>query len=304
MRIFCTGASGYIGGSVGVALVAAGHVVSGLVRSEASAVAVAAVGIAPVRGTLDDLDMLRAEATRADAVLNAASADHEPSALAMLEALAGTGKAFVHTSGSSIVGSAAEGRAVDDVFDEATPWTPSPGRAARVALNRRILGYAQKNVRAVIVCPSLIYGPGTGPGKESIQVPWLIALARKSGIARHYGPGENIWSNVHIADLVDLYRLALERAPSGAFYFAENGECSMKEVCRAINRRLGIPGEPVTLSREEALREWGEGATDNTMGSNSRVRAVRARNELDWRPHRPSLVDEIMTGSHAASLVC
>jgi NAD(P)-dependent dehydrogenase (short-subunit alcohol dehydrogenase family) len=98
MRIFFTGTSGYIGGSIGVALAAAGHEVSGLVRSERSAELVRAFGITPVHGTLDDADVLRAAAARADAVINAANADHEPSAQALLGAIEGTGKAYIHTS--------------------------------------------------------------------------------------------------------------------------------------------------------------------------------------------------------------
>ena len=239
MRIFCTGASGYIGGSIAVALHAAGHEVFGLVRSDQSAELVRSLGIKPVLGSLDDLDFLRAEAARSDAVINAASSDHEPSAMAMLDALAGTGKAFIHTSGTSVVGRQDAGHRGDVIFDETTPLKPSSGRAARVALNERILAFKTRNVRSVIICPSLIYGTGSGPAKHSIQVPWLIALAKKSGVAKHYGPGENIWSNVHIDDLVDLYRLALDAAPAGAYYFAENGENSMKDICEAINRTRG-----------------------------------------------------------------
>jgi nucleoside-diphosphate-sugar epimerase len=303
MRIFCTGASGYIGGSIAVALSAAGHEISGLVRSERSAELVRAMGIAPVHGTLDDADILEAAAARADVVLSAANADHEPSVRAMLGAIEGTGKAYIHTSGSSIVGTQSAGQRVDDVFDEDTPFTPSSGRAARVALNEYILSFKAKGARPVIICPSLIYGIGRGPAKHSIQVPWLIALAKKGGVARHFGPGENIWSNVHIDDLVDLYLLALASAPAGAFYYAENGENSMKQVCEAINRRLGVDAGTVSMSLDEASREWGEGATKNTMGSNSRVRAVRARAELGWRPSRPSLIDEIESGCYAADLV-
>ena len=303
MRIFCTGASGYIGGSIAVALASEGHKISGLVRSERSADQVQALGITPVHGTLDDVDVLRDAASHADAVLNAANSDHEPSARAILKAIEGTGKTYIHTSGSSIVGTQSAGQRVDAIFDEDTPLTPSSGRAARVALNEYILSFKAKGVRSVIICPSLIYGIGHGPAKHSIQVPWLIALAKKGGVARHYGPGENIWSNVHIDDLVDLYILALASAPAGAFYYAENGENSMKQVCEAINRKLGVNADTVPMSLDEASREWGEGAAQNTMGSNSRVRALRARAELGWRPSRPSLIDEIENGCYTALLV-
>ena len=299
MKIFCTGASGYIGGSVAVALIGAGHEVAGLVRSEQSAEKVKQFGIEPVLGTLDDATILAEAAERSDVVINAASADHEPAVRALLNALEGSGKTLIHTSGSSVVGTQSAGEKVDDVFDEETPFTPSPGRAARVALNELVLAHETKGLRPIIICPSLIYGPGRGPKKDSIQVPWLIALARKYGVAKHYGPGENCWSNVHIDDLVDLYLLALDSAPAGAFYFAENGENSMKEVCEAINRMLGIDKATVAMSLEEASREWGENAARNTMGSNSRVRAVRARSELGWQPYRPPLIAEIERGCYA-----
>jgi nucleoside-diphosphate-sugar epimerase len=303
MRIFCTGTSGYIGGSVAAALAAAGHEVSGLVRSERSAELVQTFGITPVHGTLDDVDILAAAAVRADAVINSANADHEPSAQAMLRALEGTGKAYIHTSGSSIVGTPSAGERVDAIFDETTPINPSSGRAARVALNKHILSFQTKGVRPIILCPSLIYGISQGPDKHSMQVPSLIALAKKAGVAKHVGPGENIWSNVHIDDLVDLYLLALASAPAGAFYFAENGENSMRQVCEAINRKLGVDAGTVSMSLDEASREWGEGTAQNTMGSNSRVRAVRARTELGWRPGRPSLIEEIESGCYAAGLI-
>lgn len=299
MNIFITGASGYIGGSVAAALLSAGHTITGLVRSQARADDVRAFGIEPVLGTLDDSAVLESAAARADAVINAANADHEAAAKTLLQALEGSGKTFIHTSGSSVVGTQAGGKRVDDVFEEDTPFTPSPGRAARAALNEHILSYNAKGLRPVILCPSLIYGLGRGASEHSMQVPWLLETARKNGLAGHCGPGENLWSNVHIDDLVDLYLLAIDHAPSGAFYFVENGENSMRELCRAINRMLGIAGEPKLLSPEAAAAEWGEGAALNTMGSNSRVRAVRARKELGWKPKAASVIWEIEHGCYA-----
>ena len=163
MKIFCTGASGYIGGSVAAHLIAAGHQVTGLVRSPEKAEAVRARGIQPVLGTLDDGEILAQAAQAADIVVNAASADHKGAVVAMLDALAGSGKPFIHTSGSSIVGTRAKGERSDAIFDEDTPITPSPARVARVALNEFILSYRDKGCRPVIVCPSLIYGPALAP---------------------------------------------------------------------------------------------------------------------------------------------
>jgi nucleoside-diphosphate-sugar epimerase len=302
MRVFCTGASGYIGGSVAMALVAQGQQVSGLVRSEEGAAKVRALGIEPVIGTLDDAKVLADAARRADIVINAASADHRGAATAMLDALVGSGKTFVHTSGSSIVGKRSAGERAEDVYDETTSITPSPARAARVALNELILSYQTKGVRPIIVCPSLIYGVSRGPKEHSMQVPWLIALAQKNGgTARHYGPGENVWSNVHIDDLVELYLRAIKSAPTGAFYYAENGENSMRELGEAISRMLGKGGATRPMTLEEAVAEWGEGPAQDTMGSNCRVRAIRARNELNWAPRAKSLLSEIADGCYSGA---
>ncbi|MGA9090611.1 MAG: NAD-dependent epimerase/dehydratase family protein [Bradyrhizobium sp.] len=297
MKVFCTGASGYIGGSVAAHLVAAGHQVTGLVRSAEKADAVRARGIRPLLGTLDDGKLLAQAAQAADIVINAASADHHGAVAALLGALAGSGKLFMHTSGSSIVGTRARGRRSDAIFDESSPISPSPARAARVALNDLVLSYRDKGCRPVIICPSLIYGLGRGLEPHSMQVPLLIGLAGKRGCAAHAGPGENIWSNVHIDDLVTLYALAIEQAPAGAFFFAENGENSMREVCEAINRMLGHVAAPSAMSMEEAASEWGEGLAEDTMASNSRVRAVRAR-QLGWQPTARSLIEEIEQGCY------
>src|SRR5205814_4298768 len=124
--------------------------VTGLVRSAEKADNVRAFGIEPVMGTLDDADLLSRAAREADTVVNAASADHKGAVVALLDALAGSGKPFIHTSGSSIVGTRSRGHRSDAVFDESTPITPTPARAARVALNDRILSHRDKGCRPVI----------------------------------------------------------------------------------------------------------------------------------------------------------
>lgn len=300
MKIFLTGATGYIGGSVATALLAAGHQVYGLVRSQSRASEARERGIVPVLGSLEDAEVLRNAASNCDAVVNAASADHRLAAQTLLDALAGSGRVFLHTSGSSIVGTRACGERVDDVYDEETPFEPSPARAERVALNRDILAAAATGVRTVVICPSLIYGLGTGVKLHSIQVPWLIALARKQGVATHIGSGANLWANVHIDDLVDLYLRALVAAPAGAFYYAENGENSMRELCEAINCSLGFKGATASMTIDEAVLHWGAGAANDTMASNSRVRAVRARRELGWSPAALSLLEEIKHGCYSS----
>jgi nucleoside-diphosphate-sugar epimerase len=293
MKIFLTGATGYIGGSVSAALRAAGHEVLGLVRSPQKAEQLRALGIAPVPGDLGDAALLARAARDADAVIHTADADHRAAVEALLGALAGSGKAFVHTSGSSIVGDSAWGEASDKVFEDETAFTPGPGRAARVAVNARVLAAAREGVRAMVISPSLIYGEGRGLHRDSIQVPKLVALARKHGVPRHVGRGENLWSNVHLDDLVDLYLRVLARGAAGASYSAENGEHAMREVCATIGRALGMEGRTAPLTREESIAEFGEGPATYTYGSNSRVRATRARRELGWSPRGAALLDTI-----------
>jgi nucleoside-diphosphate-sugar epimerase len=299
LKIFITGASGYIGGSVAAALMAAGHQVIGLARSDETTAALAKLGIRPVRGTLDDAEVLAKASRDADVTVNAANAGHRAAAAAILKALAGTGKTFLHTDGSSIVGTRSRGELVKKVFDEDTPFTPTPQRASRVEIDKMVRNAAGDGVRSVVIAPSLIYGLGHGLNSQSIQVPWLIKVAKKFGVAKHIGSGENRWANVHIDDLMALYLLAIEKAPAGAFYYAENGENSMREACEAISRMLGQGGRTQSMTVEEAATEWGDGPANDTMGSNSRVRANRARVELKWQAKAWSLIEEIERGCYA-----
>ena len=298
MHVFVTGATGYIGGSIAARLLAAGHKVSGLCRDPAKAEALAGHGIEPVRGSLDDVALLAAACRSADAVVNAASSDHRAGVEACLAALADTGKPFLHTSGSSIVADDAEGEFGEAVFDEATPFTPPPLRAARVALDRDIRSAAGRGVRSVVLCNSLIYGLGLGLHRDSVQVPTLVALARQRGVASHVGRGLNTWSTVHVADMADLYLLALERAPAGSFWFVESGEASFHDMASAIGRSLGLGDRTEPWPMVAAIAAWGESKARYTMASNSRVRADRARDLLGWRPGGPSVLADIASGRY------
>ena len=298
MNVFITGAAGYIGGSVAATLAKAGHNITGLVRSEARARQVEPFGIEPVIGELADSEVLARAAGDADAVINIANSDNREVVDLFLDTLRGTGKTFVQSSGTSIVADLADGERPGKVYEESTQVDPLPLRAGRVALNNAVLAAANDQLRTMVICPSLIYGIGLGASPDSMQVPWMIELARKHGIGRHIGPGENIWSNVHINDLVDLYVRALNKAPGGAFYYAENGENSMRELAEGISRMLGFGGRTQNMSVEDAIAEWGEGGARYTMGSNSRVRAVRSRAELGWSPSAPSLMDEVERGCY------
>lgn len=293
MNVFLTGANGYIGGSVAVRLMADGHHIRGLVRSAPSAEAARAIAIEPVMGTLDDTALLARESRRADAVVNTADSDDRAAVEAMLGALAGSGKPFIHTSGSSVVADDARGGPSDAVFDETiheagSTWAPMQDKQARFDLDRAILASAANGVRGIVICPPLIYGHGLGPERDSRQLPTLIAQARASGIARHAGAGRNVWSNVHIGDLVDLYALALAAAPPGTFLFAENGEAAFRDLTAAIARALGL-GPAQDWPIDDAIAAWGRGRTLYAQASNSRIRAKRAR-ALGWAPHHDSIL--------------
>ena len=288
MKIFMTGATGYIGGTIARRLLDDGHEIRGLVRDAEKGGKLAVFGVEPVMGGLDDTAILAAEARRADAVINAANSDHRGAIDAFLEALAGSNKRFIHTSGSSIVADDAHGDvASEKIYDEETPFEPVPGKQARVAIDRMIRDASSRGVRSIVVCPTMIYGNGLGLARDSAQIPGLAKRAKASGVVRHVGQGLNVWSNVHVEDLADLYRLALETAPAGSFFFAENGEASYREICAAIARRLKL-GEPQAWPFEEAAKELGENSAAYTFGSNSRVRARRARSELGWQPKHGS----------------
>lgn len=295
MQLFLTGATGFIGGSLATALLQDGHTIRGLVRTPEAASRVEPLGIIPVVGTLDDRDLLVEEARRSDAVINAASSDHRGAVEALLDGLRGSGKALLHTSGSSVIGDDVAGNSLSPhVFDEDTPLIVEPGKQARHAVDNLILAASGAEVRAIVLCNTMIYGTGTGLARDSVQIPPLVAQARASGVVRVVGSGVNRWSNVHIEDVIALYRLALADAPAGAFYFVENGEASYAELGAAIAKRLGLgPVESWTV--DEAARVWGEGHARYSFGANSRVRGKRARRELGWAPRHDSVTRWIET---------
>jgi nucleoside-diphosphate-sugar epimerase len=300
LKIFITGAGGFIGGSIAAHLVRAGHHVRGLIRNPEHRAELQRLGIEPVSGALDDRALLIAEAQAADAVINAASSDHEGAVQALIEGLAGSGKPFLHTSGSSIVGDASGGAAASEaneandarIYQEDALPEPTADKAARVAIDQQVLGSAQRNIRAAVLCNTLIYGHGAVAGSASVQLPRLVRQAQKSGVVRHVGSGGNIWSNVHIDDVAELYRLALEKTPAGTFYFVESGEASFRDMSAAIARAMKL-GEPQGWPLDAAQKEWGYEMASYGLGSNSRVRGERARKLLGWQPTRTSVIDWI-----------
>jgi len=296
MQIFVIGATGYIGGSVAQGLINDGHHVVGLARTEEKAHQLGSRGIEPTLGTLFDSDVIGAAARSVDAIVNAADSDNPYVVSTLLDALRGSGKTLIHTSGSSIVGDRAGGAASELSFDEATRPTPRLEKRGRVAIDEAVLNAAADGIRSIVICPTMVYGPGRGLHRDSVQIPLLVRLAREFQAGVHVGRGENRWSNVHIDDLVELYRVALERGPAGTFLFAENGEASMRDIAAAISRQLGFEGKTISLSISEAIRRVGAEAAEFALASNSRVRA-RAARALGWRPQHDDLLRRIESGS-------
>lgn len=292
MNVFVTGAAGFIGGSIATGLVKAGHTVTGLVRSAEQAAEMTALGITPVIGTLDDDAVLTEQAQKADAVINAASSDHRVAVETLLAALQGSNKPFLHTSGSSIVGDASGGKSSDVIYVEDNLPEPTVDKAARVAIDNLILAAAQDGVNSAVICNTLIYGHSLGVKRDSVQLPRLLKQARKSGVVRHVGSGQNIWSNVHIDDVVALYLLALTKNVPGTFYFVESGEASFIDMTTAIAEALN-PGKPQDWPLADAEAEWGYEMANYGLGSNSRVRGKHARELLGWVPKRTSVVEWI-----------
>lgn len=302
MKIFMTGASGYIGGTVAKLLINAGHAVTGLARAENSAAKLRAHGIEAVRGELSAHSAVRNAARAADAVINCADAADPFVVAAIVEGLAGSGKAFLHTSGSSVVGDKAAGKFSPKIHHEDTPSEPLPEKIQRVAVDRTVLASAAQGVRSVVLCPSLIYGEGRGANPDSIQVPSLIRQAVKSGIPRYIGAGENIWSTVHVDDVASAYLLALDSARAGSFFYIENGEASLKSIVESIARLLGGKRAAESWSIDEAIAEWGPQAAWFSLGGNSRISAEKARKMLGWKPAGADLFHDIERGWYRRQL--
>lgn len=297
MRILVIGATGYIGGSVAQALRSDGHEVLGFVRSQEKATQLQARGIEPVLGTLFDTESIVSTTTGVDAVINAADSDNAYVVTTLLDALRGSGKTLIHTSGSSIVGDRAGGHYSERIYDEASRPRPRLEKRGRVAIDDAVLSAAEEGIRAIVICPTMVYGVGRGLNTQSVQIPLLGRLAREHGAGVHIGPGMNRWSNVHIDDLVGLYRLALGAAPAGMFMFAENGEAELRAIAAAISERLGYQGKTVSIAVSEAIKSVGAEAAEFALASNSRVRARNAR-QLGWQPRHDDLIDAIASGRY------
>ena len=297
MKVFVTGAAGYLGGSISQRLVAAGHEVVGLVRSEEQAAWLESHGVTPKFGSLDDAILLGELALDADATINAANSDHYFSIRALISALSGSGKTLIHTSGASIVcDDAFGGEGTDVVYEDDSPFPVMLHRIPRLEIDRMVrTAGVLDGIRAFVICPSTVYGKGLGLKTESDQLPKIVSKSRERGAGVYIGTGETSWSNVYIQDLADLYVIALEKAPAGALFYAENGVSTFKSIAQAVSTSLGFEGRVVSWDIDDAISELG-GFARVALATNARVRAKNARQLLDWRPAGPSLEKAVIEG--------
>lgn len=291
MRVFVTGATGFIGSAVVRELLGAGHRVVGLARSDKAASALTAAGVDAHRGSLDDLDSLRRGASEADGVVHlafqhdfsnfAAAAETESRAIeAIGSALEGTGKPLVVTSGT--LGLAPGRLGTED--DASAQTTPRRSEEAAFSL-------AGRGVRASVVrlAPS-VHGLG-----DRGFVHALIGIARETGFAAYIGDGLNRWPAVHRLDAARLFRLALEKGSAGAVYHGVADEgVPFREIAGVIGRRLNLPARSISSEEAEAHFGWLAFAAtaDNPASS------ARTRERLGWTPVQPGLIPDLEAGHY------
>ncbi|MEV0281498.1 SDR family oxidoreductase [Streptomyces sp. NPDC050610] len=311
MRVFVTGASGWIGSAVVPELIGAGHQVLGLARSDESAATLAEAGAEVCRGTLDDLGVLRGAAAGSDGVIHlaykhdlmiggdaGAAVEADRRAIdAFGEALAGSGRPLVIANGTlgvtpgrilteqdgqaSAEGSAAEGSA------------QSGGPATRMANAHAAVALAEGGVRSSVVrLAPTVHGDG-----DYGFLPVLIGVARERGVAGYIGDGAARWSAVHRFDAARLFRLAAESAPAGSTLHAAGDEgVPMRDIAEAIGRGLGLPTASISPADAPAHFGW----LAPTLDLDSPASSARTRELLDWRPTGPGLLDDLDKGHYFA----
>jgi nucleoside-diphosphate-sugar epimerase len=296
VQVYVIGATGYVGSAIAKALGARGHRVVGAARSAQSAERLREAGTAAAVSDVSIPESLKQPARDADAVIysvqftGANGAQAEAAALAALaEALDGSGKPLLYTSGYWVYGNTG-GRAAD----EDARLDPPAFLAHRPALERAVLDGAARGVRAVVIRPASVYGDAGG-----LPAMWTYS-AKQSGAARYVGDGTNHWSNVHREDLAALYLLALERAAPGAIYNADDDTSfTVREMAQAASIGAGAGGAVSSWALEEARREFG--AFSDGLALDVRTDSARAREQLGWRTRTTTILDDLQNGSYAQS---
>ena len=289
MRVFLTGANGWIGSVVARDLLAAGHSVTGLVRSKEKGDALAAAGVTPLVASLRDLDVIRRGVGDADGVIHTAFgldlskidelAEEDRAAIETFgEVFAGSDRPIVVTGGVGVSPSSEPFRE-----DDRPPVMPAFPRASE----QTAFALAERGLRASVVRnPRSVHGQGESHG----FVPMLAAVARERGVSAYVGEGQNLWPSVHRLDAARVYRLALERGAQGEAYhaIAEEG-VAFKLIAEGIGRQIGVPSTSLTPEQAEthfgALAPWVAG---NGPASSDKTRA-----SLGWQPREAGLVADI-----------
>ena len=298
MRIFVTGASGWIGSAVVPELLGAGHEVVGLARSDASAEALAAAGAEVQRGDLDDRDSLRAGAAASDGVIHlayihdfsnlAASARADMGAIETFgDELAGSGRPLVIASGTLAL---APGR----VGTERDVPDPESAASHRSAAATATLALASRGARSsVLRLPPTVHGDG-----DHGFVAMLVAIAREQGVSGYVGDGSNRWPAVHRFDAARLFRLAAETAPAGSVLhgIADEG-VPVRDIADVIGRHLDLP--VVSVAPAQAVEHFGWlGAF---LGVDSAASSTLTRELMAWQPTHPGLIEDLEEGHYFTS---
>ncbi|MFE8947907.1 SDR family oxidoreductase [Streptomyces sp. NPDC007856] len=299
MRIFVTGASGWIGSAVVPELIGAGHQVVGLARSDTSATALTAAGAEVVRGTVDDLDLLRDAAAASDGVIHLAfkhdiafSGDFQGAAEAdrravdvFGEALADSDRPFVLASG---LAGLAPGRVATERDRAAFDGSPVSIRATTA---QEVLAFASRGIRSSVVRLSpTCHGEG-----DNGFMATLVAIAREKGVSGYIGDGANRWPAVHRLDAAHLFRLAAEQAPAGSVLHgvAEEG-VAIRDVAEVIGRHLDVPVASVAAEEAAGHFGWMAGFIGLGLPASSTV----TRELLGWKPTQPDLLEDLDKGHY------
>jgi nucleoside-diphosphate-sugar epimerase len=309
LRVFVTGGTGHSGSYIISELLAAGHEVTGLARSDASAAALSALGAKTRRGDLQDLDGLKAAAADADGVvhvahrqdllpaggIDAVAAAEVPIMLAYGEALAGTGKPLVAAGSIGSPGTAAIlGRPATEE-DPALPVGDAHKGTLRVrnVVETAVIGLAEQGVRSSVVRIANIAHSTTD---RAGFLPLLIALAKEKGFAGYPGDGANLWNAVHVRDVASLFRLALEKGPAGSYWHAVADEgIPFREIAEAIGGRLGLPA--VSIPADELMLPGYFGFLANIVTQSYPASNLITR-ALGWRPTQPGLLADLDNGHY------
>ena len=292
MKVFVTGASGFVGAAVVKELIGAGHSVLGLARSDDAAKAVAAMGAQVQRGELTDLDSLRRGAEQSDGVIHTAFI-HDFSKFAengmidkhaitaMGEVMAGTDKPLVVSSGTA--GIAVGQLATEDVVMPASDFSP------RVS-EQTVFSYTDKGVRSMAIRLAPTTHGTSDQGFKAGFVSYAIEIARQKGVSGYVGDGKNRWTAVHRVDAAKLYRLALETGKAGSSYHAVGEEGVMiKDIAAQIGKMLSLP--VVSIAPENAGEHFG--FLGMFLGLDIPASSAKTQAELGWKPVGPGLLAEL-----------